>query len=235
MIYHHGYTHLNVIKQEMNSIMKRYLAEFIGTFMLVAVIVGSGIMAENLSHGNQAIALLGNTIATGAILFVIIKMFTAISGAHFNPIVSMMFMMRKELSLKDFLIYSLIQICAGLVAVSVTHYIFEQEIVQYSSNIRGYMPLLVSEVLATTGLLLTILLIRKDDESSIALGVALFITAGYWFTSSTSFANPAVTIARMFTNTFTGIAPVSAIYFIVGQLIGCILGWKTFQVFEDED
>jgi glycerol uptake facilitator-like aquaporin len=226
---------LNVVKQETNSIMKRYIAEFIGTFKLVAVIVGSGIMAENLAHGNQAVALLGNTIATGAILFVIIKMFAAISGAHFNPIVSMMFMMRKELSIKDFLIYSLIQICAGLLAVGVIHYIFEQEILQYSENIRGYTPLLVSEILATTGLILTILLIRKDDESSIALGVALFITAGYWFTSSTSFANPAVTIARMFTNTFTGIAPISAIYFMIGQLIGCILGWKIFQIFEDEN
>jgi len=212
--------------------MKKYLAEFIGTFLLVMVVVGSGIMAENLSKGNNAVALLGNTIATGAILFVIIKMFGPISGAHFNPAVTMMFMLRKEINKKDSLFYSIFQISGGLSAIIITHYIFEQKIIQISSNIRGEIPLLVSEIIATTGLILTILFIRKNDKSSIALGVALFITAGYWFTSSTSFANPAVTIARIFTDTFTGIAPISAIYFISGQLIGCFLGYRLFKIFD---
>jgi len=212
--------------------MKKYLAEFIGTFLLVSVVVGSGIMAENLSEGNNGVALLGNTIATGAILFVIIKMFASISGAHFNPAVTMMFLLREEINKKDSLIYCIFQISGGIFAIITTHYIFQQEIVQLSSNVRGELPLLLSEVIATVGLILTILFIRKNDESSIAIGVALFITAGYWFTSSTSFANPAVTIARIFTNTFTGIAPISALYFIAGQVIGCLLGDRLFKVFD---
>ena len=212
--------------------MIKYIAESIGTFLLVAVVVGSGIMAENLSQGNNAIALLGNTIATGAILFVIIKMFASISGAHFNPIVSMVFLIRKEIDLKEFINYIIIQIISGVSAVFIIHFIFNQQLYQISTNIRGEWPLLVSEIIATCGLILTILFIRKSDEKSIAIGVALFITAGYWFTSSTSFANPAVTIARLFTDTFTGIAPISVLYFISGQIIGAFLGYKIFNVFE---
>ena len=212
----------------------RYIAESIGTFFLVAVVVGSGIMAENLAAGNNAIALLGNTIATGAILYVIIKMFGSVSGAHFNPAVSLVFYLRKELNWKNFCYYVLSQIISGLLAVFVIHYIFEIELFQISNNVRGEFPLLVSEILATGGLVLTILFIRKNNENSVAMGVALFISAGYWFTSSTSFANPAVTIARVFTNTFTGIAPSSFIYFLSGQLIGSILGYSIFNFFDKE-
>ena len=199
----------------------KYFAEFLGTFFLVAVVIGSGI-----------IALLGNTIPTGAILYVIIKMFGSISGAHFNPVVSFIFFLRKELSGSDLYKYIIVQIAGGLVAVFLVHYIFEIEIYQISTNIRGEFPLLISEIIATCGLIMTILFIRKNDESSVAIGVALFITAGYWFTSSTSFANPAVTIARVFTDTFTGIAPVSFIYFLSGQILGCIVGHKVFNLFE---
>jgi len=212
----------------------KYLAEGIGTFLLVAVVVGSGIMAENLANGNNAVALLGNTIATGAILFVIIKMFSSISGAHFNPAVSLIFFFKKELDLKDLFYYVLIQIFCGILAVFIIHYIFEIEIFQISSNIRGEFPLLISEIIATCGLILTILFISKNDSNSVAIGVALFITAGYWFTSSTSFANPAVTIARVFTDTFTGISPSSVIYFISGQMIGAVAGLKIFQLFDLE-
>ena len=210
-----------------------YLAESIGTFLLVAVVVGSGIMAENLSGGNIAVALLGNTIATGAILFVIIKMFSNISGAHFNPAVSFVFYLRKELELKEFCRFTLIQIVSGLAAIFAMHYIFEMELLQVSANVRGEIPLLISEVIATAGLMMTILFIRKNDENSVAIGVALFITAGYWFTSSTSFANPAVTVARMFTDTFTGIAPSSFIYFLTGQIVGSIIGHKIFKIFNN--
>ena len=210
----------------------KYLAEFLGTFFLVAVVIGSGIMAQNLSAGNIAIALLGNTIPTGAILYVIIKMFGSISGAHFNPVVSFIFFLRKELSGSDLYKYIIAQIAGGLVAVFLVHYIFEIEIYQVSTNIRGEFPLLISEIIATCGLIMTILFIRKNDESAVAVGVALFITAGYWFTSSTSFANPAVTIARVFTDTFTGIAPASFIYFLSGQILGCIVGHKIFNLFE---
>lgn len=212
--------------------MKNYLAEFIGTYLLVAVVIGSGIMAESLANGNIAVALLGNTIATGAILFVIIKMFGPISGAHYNPVVSMVFLIRKELKTNDFIIYIIMQITGGMLAVLSSHYIFELEILQVSKNIRGEFPLLISEIIATLGLLLTILFIRKNDEASVAIAVGLFITAGYWFTSSTSFANPAVTIARIFTDTFTGIAPVSVKYFITGQIIGALLGNYIFNLFE---
>lgn len=208
----------------------KYFAESLGTFFLVAVVVGSGIMAENLSMGNNAVALLGNTIATGAILFVIIKMFGPISGAHFNPAVSLVFYIRREINLRDFVYYSIVQILSAVLAVFFIHYIFEINLFQISTNIRGEYPLLVSEIIATFGLLLTILFIRNNDQDSVAIGVALFITAGYWFTSSTSFANPAVTIARMFTDTFTGIAPASFPYFIVGQLIGCIVANTIFNL-----
>jgi len=208
----------------------KYIAELIGTFLLVAVVVGSGIMGETLSNGNNAIALLGNTIATGSILFVIIKMFGSISGAHFNPSVSLLFLLRNEIDSKDFIKYVIAQIIGGLLGVFIVHYIFEIDIFQISTNIRGEIPLLVSEIIATCGLILTILFIRKNDESSIAIGVALFISAGYWFTSSTSFANPAVTIARLFTDTFTGIAPISFPYFICGQIAGCLLGNYLFTI-----
>ena len=139
----------------------KYISEGIGTFLLVAVVVGSGIMAENLSAGNMAVALLGNTIATGAILFVIIKMFGVISGAHFNPAVSLVFYIRGELSLKDFFNYILTQIIFGILAVFAIHYIFEINLLQISTNVRGEFPLLISEIIATCGLVLTILLIRK--------------------------------------------------------------------------
>ena len=120
----------------------------------------------------------------------------------------------------------------GLIGVFLTHYIFQLNIIQISDNVRGTWPLLVSEIMATFGLVSTILFIRKNDENSVAIGVALFITAGYWFTSSTSFANPAVTVARIFTDTFTGIAPISALYFIAGQSIGCLLGSRLFKMFD---
>ena len=211
--------------------MKKYLSEFIGTFLLVSTIIGSGIMAQNLSNGIQAVALLGNTIATGAILFVVISMFAPISGAHFNPIVSFVFFFKKEIDFKTFFNFSLIQIVSGLLAVLSTHFIFEINIFQVSTNDRGQFPLLLSEIIATAGLILTILHLRENG-SNVAIGVALFITAGYWFTSSTSFANPAVTISRIFTNTFTGIAPISVPYFIIGQIFGALLGKSIFNFFK---
>ena len=141
--------------------------------------------------------------------------------------------LKKELDIKDFFNYMFFQIISGLLAVLCIHYIFQIDLFQVSTNVRGEIPLLVSEIIATSGLIMTILFIRESDETSVAIGVALFITAGYWFTSSTSFANPAVTIARMFTNTFTGIAPVSFIYFIFGQLIGSFIGLKIFKLIKE--
>jgi len=202
----------------------KYLAEAVGTFLLVAVVVGSGIMGENMSNGNNGVALLANTIATGAILYVIINMFSSLSGAHFNPVVSLIFYIKREISFKTFVLYSVFQVISGLLAIVLIHYIFQINIFQISTNVRGELPLLVSEIIATSGLIMTILFVSDNNKESIASSVALFITAGYWFTSSTSFANPAVTISRIFTNTFTGISPESVPYFISGQLLGSILG-----------
>ena len=159
-------------------------------------------------------------------------MFSNISGAHFNPAVSFVFYLRSELDKKSLFYYVTTQIISGFLAVIIIHYIFEIKILQISTNVRGELPLLISEILATCGLILTILFIRKNDEGSVAIGVALFISAGYWFTSSTSFANPAVTLSRVFTNTFTGIAPSSMIYFLVGQFIGCIFAYYFFKIFD---
>ena len=199
------------------------IVEFIGTFFLTGVVIGSGIMAENLSQGNDAVALLGNTISTGAILFVLIKSFSSISGAHFNPIVSFVFFINKELTLPTFLKYVIFQFLGAVLSVFVVHYYFDQQLIQISTNFRGKEKLLISEIIATFGLLTTILYVRKYNPKDIAAAVALFITAGYWFTSSTAFANPAVTIARMFTDTFTGVEPSCVVYFIIGQIIGALL------------
>ena len=189
----------------------------------MATVIGSGIMGDDLSAGNEAVALLGNTIATGAILFVIIKSFEDLSGAHFNPIVSIIFYFLKEINLKDLIFYLAIQFVAGLLAVLSIHFIFEQSLLQIASKPRTGMSMFFSEIIASVGLILTILMVRKNNKSNVAISVALFITAGYWFTSSTSFANPAVTLARTFTDTFTGISPESIIYFFSGQLIGLFI------------
>ena len=202
---------------------KKYIAEFLGTFFLVATVIGSGIMGDDLSAGNEAVTLLGNTIATGAILFVIIKSFENLSGAHFNPIVSIVFYFLKEINLKDLIFYLAIQFVAGLLAVLSIHFIFEQSLLQIASKPRTGMSMFFSEIIASVGLILTILMVRKNNKSNVAISVALFITAGYWFTSSTSFANPAVTLSRTFTDTFTGISPESIIYFFSGQLIGLFI------------
>ena len=198
--------------------MNKYIAEFIGTYFLVATVIGSGIMADNLSIGNNAVALLGNTLATGSILYVLITIFGPISGAHFNPIVSLVFYLRNEIQLKIFVFFSIFQVLGGLFGTFLTHYIFEIDIIQVSTNVRGELPLLISEMIATFGLIITILLTLRS-KGNVAIAVALFITAGYWFTSSTSFANPAVTIARIFTDTFTGISPKSIPFFILGQKV----------------
>ena len=219
----------NITVEIMFKIKPSDIVELIGTFFLTAVVIGSGIMAENLSQGNNAVALLGNTIATGAILFVLIKSFSSISGAHFNPVVSLVFLIKKELTLSTFLKYIIFQFFGALLSVLVVHYYFDQQLFQISTNFRGEEKLLISEIVATFGLMTTILFVRKYNAKDVATAVALFITAGYWFTSSTSFANPAVTIARMFTDTFTGIDPSSVVYFIIGQIIGALLASYSYK------
>lgn len=216
----------------MIKINSSHISEFVGTFFLTAVVIGSGIMAENLSQGNHAVSLLGNTIATGAILFVLIKSFSSISGAHFNPVVSLVFLIKKEIALLDILKYVFFQFLGALLSVASVHYYFGQQIIQISTNNRGGTEMIFSEVIATFGLIITILFVRKYNPKDVASAVALFITAGYWFTSSTSFANPAVTVARIFTDTFTGISPASVFNFIIGQLIGSFLALTFYNRIE---
>jgi glycerol uptake facilitator-like aquaporin len=199
---------------------QRYAAEFIGTAFLLATVVGSGIMAENLAGGNAAIALLGNTIPTGAILVVLITMLGPISGAHFNPAVTMVFALKRELSARDGTIYVLVQIAGGLSGVVAAHLMFDLEVIQYSRNMRTGGAQWFSEAVATFGLVFTILATLRANRQAVGMAVGLYITAAYWFTASTSFANPAVTIARSFTDTFSGIQPANMPAFIIAQLVG---------------
>jgi len=207
-----------------NINIKKYFIEFLGTTLLLATVIGSGIMGETLSEGNVAIALLANTIATGAMLYVLITMFGSISGAHFNPAVSLIFFIKKELSLSMLIFYILAQILGGLFGMSIAHFMFDYELFQYSSKIRVGINQWGSEFIAAFGLIATILFTIKERPESVALAVGLYITAAYWFTASTSFANPAVTIARTFTDTFSGIHYSGTMYFIIAQFLGAILG-----------
>lgn len=201
---------------------QKILSEFLGTFLLVLTIVGSGIMGENLSD-NLALTLLGNSLATGAILFVIITMFINISGAYFNPAVVISDLINRKLNIKIASLFIFAQIIGGILGCLIANFYFEINIFQWSTNERFAISTFISEILATFGLIFTIIIISTKDKDKVALAVALYITAGYWFTSSTSFANPAVTIARMFTDTFTGIHPGSVLYFILAQIIGAIM------------
>ena len=208
----------------------RYLSEFLGTLALVATVVGSGIMAESLAGGNAAIALLGNTIATGAILYVLITIFAPLSGAHFNPAVTLVMLASRELSLIGSILYIIAQIAGGLCGTFLAHFMFEQEILQLSGNERSGLAQYGSEVTATIGLVLTILLGRKFRANQVAMLVGMYITAAYWFTSSTSFANPAVTIARTFSDSFSGISISDTPYFIVAQIIGAFMALLLSQI-----
>ena len=202
---------------------KRLLAELIGTFFLLATVVGSGIMAETLAGGNVAIALLGNTIATGAILVVLILVFGTLSGAHFNPAVTLVFLIRKEITPRDALAYIAVQIFAGLLGVIAAHVMFDQTVIQLSNTLRTGSGQLVAEAIATFGLIMTILGCIRFRAEAVPYAVGLYITAGYWFTASTSFANPAVTIARAFSDTFSGIYLPHVPAFVAAQITGALL------------
>ena len=205
----------------MFNLLPKLLAEFVGTCFLVMVVVGSGIMAESLSSDQLSI-LLANTIATGAGLTALIWIFINISGAHFNPCVSFVMCLKKEIEIKEFIYFILFQFTGGLLGVLLANTMFGLDTLQISENYRGGSNIYLGEFIAAFGLLITILGVRKLSISAVAPAVGLYISAGYWFTSSTSFANPAVTLARGFTNTFTGIDPQFIIAFIIFQLFGAI-------------
>ena len=199
---------------------QRLAAEGIGAFFLFATVIGSGIMAEKLSAGNDAVALLGNSMATGAMLFVLITMLGPISGAHMNPAVSLVAASRRDLSWRDTAAYIATQLAFGILGAWVAHWMFELPVLQLSAKPRTGGGQWLGEAIATFGLVLTILGAVRHRPQSVAASVALYITAAYWFTSSTSFANPAITVARSLSDTFAGIAPRDVPLFIVAQLIG---------------
>ena len=209
---------------------QKLICEFLGTLLLVATVVGSGIMAERLSGGNDAIALLGNTLATGAILYVLITIFGTISGAHFNPAVSVVMALKGDLKKNSLTPYICVQIIGGVCGTFLAHLMFETPILQLSENLRSGMFQYISEMVASFGLVLTILLGVRYKPDAVAMLVALYITAAYWFTASTSFANPAVTIARTLTNSFSGIHFGDTGYFILAQLLGSLLALGLFCV-----
>ena len=195
-------------------------AEAVGSFFLFATVVGSGIMAANLSQGNTAIALLGNTMATAAILFVLIAMLGPVSGAHFNPAVSLVAAWRGELPYRLLFAYIGAQLLFGIMGVWAAHLMFEMPVLQLSTMARTGLGQWLAEAIATFGLILTILGTVRHRAEWVPASVALYIAAAYWFTSSTSFANPAITVARSMTDSFSGIAPFDVPMFILAQLVG---------------
>lgn len=209
---------------------RRFAAEALGTAFLLAAVVGSGIMAERLADGNIALALLCNTIPTGAILFVLITMLGPISGAHFNPAVTAAFAVRGEISSREAGLFLMAQVGGGIVGVLAAHMMFDESVLQFSVKARTGPSQWFSEAVATFGLVATIFLTLRARPEAVATSVALFITSAYWFTASTSFANPAVTIARGFTDTFAGIDPSHVPAFIAAQFAGAlaavwVCGW----------
>jgi glycerol uptake facilitator-like aquaporin len=219
----------------MNSPARPFLAEAFGSFFLFATVVGSGIMAVSLSGDNDGVALIGNTLATVAMLFVLITMLGPISGAHFNPAVSLVMWLRGELKPGQFAAYVLVQIAAGVAGVWATHIMFDLPIIQFSAKARTGPGQWLGEFIATFGLLMTILGTVRHRPQWVPASVALYIAAAYWFTSSTSFANPAITIARSLSNSFAGIAPADVPGFILAQMAGALAAhWMARFLFAED-
>jgi glycerol uptake facilitator-like aquaporin len=212
------------MRPDQPPLARRLAAEAVGSFFLFATVVGSGIMAEHLAQSNNAIALLGNTMATAAMLFVLITMLGPISGAHMNPAVSLVSAARHELSWPDAGAYILTQLAFGVLGAWVAHLMFDLPMLQLSVKARTGLGQWTGEAVATFGLILTIIGTVRHRPSWVPASVALYITAAYWFTSSTSFANPAITVARSLTDSFSGIAPHDAPGFIIAQLAGAAAG-----------
>jgi glycerol uptake facilitator-like aquaporin len=207
----------------MPSLGQRLFAEWLGTAFLLAAVVGSGIMAERLSSGNAALALLCNTIPTGAILVVLILIFAPLSGAHFNPAVTLAFAFRGELPWRTAGLYIVAQIVGAVAGVWLAHLMFELPVWQFALRPRTGIGQWLAEMIATFGLLLTIFGCAARSPGAIPYAVGLYITSAYWFTASTSFANPAVTLARSLSNTFAGISPDGVAAFVIAQLSGAAL------------
>jgi glycerol uptake facilitator-like aquaporin len=209
---------------------KRYFAELVGTAALLCAVIGSGIMAEQLAGGNVAVALLANTLATVFALYVLIETMGPISGAHFNPVVSLVLAIRNDLDRHQLLGYVVAQLMGAALGAWLAHAMFELEIFQWSAKVRTGQAQWLAEAVATGGLLFVILRSPQGKASSI---VACYIGAAYWFTASTSFANPAAAFGRMFSNTFAGISPADVPAFVIAQLVGGLLGWALHEIYRD--
>ena len=212
---------------------QRLWAEALGSFLLFATVIGSGIMAERLAGGNMAVALLGNTLATAAMLYVLIAMLGPVSGAQFNPAVSLIMRLRGDNSWPGLAATVLVQLAAGILGAWTAHAMFDLPVLQLSHHVRSGPGQWLSEFVATFGLVITILLTARHRPASIPASVALYIAAAYWFTASTSFANPAITLARSLSDTFAGIALTSVAGFVLAQLAGALAAhWTDLAVFE---
>lgn len=207
------------------SLSQKLAAEAIGTMLLVAVVVGSGIMGETLAEGNDAVALIANTLATGAGLIVLILIFGPVSGAHFNPAVTLVMALGRAIAPRRALAYVAMQTVGGILGVWAAHLMFDLPIVQFSLKERTGAGQWVGEFIATFGLILTIIGTLRHRADWVAPSVALYITAAYWFTSSTSFANPAIAVARSLSNSFAGIAPADVPAFVAAQLAGAVVAF----------
>lgn len=204
----------------------RLLGETLGTMLLLAVVIGSGIMAERLSGGNVAIALLANTLATVGGLYILIEVFGPVSGAHFNPAVSLVMAARGELAWALVVPYVACQLLGGMLGAWLSHLMFELPVLQWSAKVRTGTGQWIAEAVATFGLLLVIL---RAPQARVAAMVAAYIGAAYWFTASTSFANPAAAFGRMFSDSFAGIAPADVPAFVIAQFIGAAIGWAAHR------
>ncbi|NCW63828.1 MAG: aquaporin family protein [Betaproteobacteria bacterium] len=212
--------------------MQKYVSEFLGTFILLLCIVGSGIAGQQYTD-DQMVILLSHAVVIGFTLIFLIRIFANYSGAHFNPIVSLLFFFKGELPFKDLVIYTVIQCVAGILGTLIANFLFGLSVIEISSNIRSGHNIYISEIFSTFGLLMVILLSRADGKNIVAFNVGIYICAAIIFTSSASFANPAVTIARMFTESFAGIHPSTILFFIGSQVIGLGIAYSVFtQVFE---
>lgn len=206
----------------MPDLSRRLAAEAVGSVFLLATVIGSGIMAESLSGGNAALALIGNTLATGAILFVLITQFAPVSGAHFNPAVTLVSALRGETAWHEVVPYVAAQVAGAVIGVWLAHLMFDQPLLQLGDKVRTGGSQWVAEGVATFGLVTTILVTLRAKADAVPMAVALYITAAYWFTASTSFANPAVTLARSLSGSFAGIRPMDAPAFILAQIAGAL-------------
>lgn len=212
--------------------MQKYLVEFLGTGVLFCAVVGSGIMGFNLSPDNEGVILLANTIATSFALYFLISTFQEYGNAHFNPAVSMVAYLKKEITISELISYGILQCAGAILGVIFANYMFGLELIDFATNQRGGTNIYISEVFATAGLVMIIYLSKKEN---VAMSVAAFIGGAYWFTSSTSFANPAASISRAFSDSFAGISPDFVFPFVIAQLFGGLIAFLILKLFKHDN